>query len=180
MKIISVIWNFSNKSHWGDATIWLGWTVVCGLLPLWALPLIMYIFGANATFEMLIDDGEFLLYSAAYLGGAFYIVIKDFRNVSFPSKSSIAILMVFLLLVSVFTYSLVTTVVLPEINQKYQIHELLNKDAIKTISFIVFPISLFLTYMVVVAENIRQGIDLKGIRQQDMEELASNFDQLGD
>ena len=178
MNIISVVLKHSNKKHWIDALVWLLWSIVCGLIPLWVTILILYLIGSTTSYYVLLDDGEFMLYSAAYLGGAFYIVLRDFKNVSFPSKDLIALSMVALLITSTLTYSLITVDVVPESSSTLIFFDLFIDNAITRISLVVLPITMIFTFIIMVAENIRQRIDISHVLSQKFDEFEKKFDHL--
>lgn len=180
MNIISLILRHSTKSDWADASLWFGWAVLGGLLPLWATPLVFSLMESTWSLNVLLDNGEFVLYAASYLGGSLYIVVRDYKSTSFPNRGVLVLLMVVLLLISAFTFALVSSNAVPRPNRELNLLDFFNQSTLTKVSLVVLPLAILISYLVMVVENIRQlaHVNLEEFKQQDLSELVKDFDKL--
>lgn len=180
MKLVKVLRYNSEPSHWVDGLLWLGWALVCGLLPLWATIVFLDLYSQPVALSGLTHDGAFFIYSASYLGGCLYTVIKDFKRRGFPNKGLLSLLMVVLLLISALAFAQITVSNLLSSVGIPQPLSLLNRHSITIYSWVVLPVVLIVSYLITVTENVRISVNLTGSKEKELADLNRTFDQLED
>ncbi len=179
MQIIKDLLKDSKAKHWTDGLQWLGWSVIGGLMPIFVL-----LFALKATrqpigVQCFTNNGEFALYSASYLGTAFYIVMRDFRRRAFPSRSVLALILVPGLLIAGCMYSFIALVnILRDSASQTQLLSLFNREFLRVVSLFLLPFVCALTYVIIVADNVHATADISAIARENEEALAKDFDKL--
>src|SRR5438876_1135465 len=107
---LTLVWAFrqANRHHVRDTFEWLFYTMLGGLLPVWGGAILYRFFVGGATLLHFASHGEFTLYSAALLGPAIYIVVKEREEVSFPSRGSFVLSSIIFLLVAALIFAGIT------------------------------------------------------------------------
>ena len=78
MSFFRTIFKDSRRENWSDGFQWLGWHLICGLMPIWITLILLRSFRQGIEVQVFTNNGEFALYSASFLGTCFYVVMKDF------------------------------------------------------------------------------------------------------
>lgn len=178
MELILTLWDYSKRKHWIEGLQWLLWISIGGLLPVWATYFHLKTYGQQIQFLALTENGEFLLYSASFIASSFFILIRDVKLKSFPSKVTLSLLLLGMLLVSCIIFSQIST---GQILSTMGIDEplkMIDKSWVKFVSSIMLPLTIFLSYMIIVAENVRRTTDVRAFNKRKMDELEDDFDQL--
>jgi hypothetical protein len=130
MELLRSIVRDSRVNHWQDGLIWFVWSALGGFLPIWGTVLLMSLASQKWNTSLFTDNGEFTLYAASYLGGGLFLVIRDFKQKSFPSRGILVPVLVALLLFSAITFSCVNLLKVLSGNVQPAILELLNRDVL--------------------------------------------------
>jgi hypothetical protein len=148
---------------------WLAWNFI-GLLPLWGTAILLWLMGEHVSLFGLLKNGEFLLYSASFIAGAMYTIRRDI----FPSRSSLTIIFIGLLVVCAMAFAAITVQVLGHLPANIKI----SRDALADTSIWVFLVSTVLCLLVSIGDFIGAGIDIPNAMKKDERELLKNFDLL--
>jgi hypothetical protein len=160
----------SKKSNWGEAAYWLIWMVIGVLLPLFFKYIYFSVRGSEIDVKMFTSDGELIIYSAAFFVSGAYLILKDFKNRPFPGRPIFGILVVLGLFISASTYLVITVI------QLMGEGTIINHMFVQTISLWIFPLACFISYVIVVFDNIR--IDPIAVSGQSFNTLKQDFDCL--
>ena len=181
MDIIRELRHDSKPKEWLDGLQWLGWSTILGLMPIWATAFLFRVFKQNITWAAITGNGEFALYASSFLGTCFYIVARDFRRRGYPSRGTILMILTALLLSSVFIYAVVYLVAfVGTFHKSLPILQHCDRDFLTTISVYLLPAVCVITYLLIVADNIRTTADLNAVAKRDYDNLENEFDKLGD
>jgi hypothetical protein len=181
MEIFRELYDDSKSEHWQDGLVWFAWSLIGGLLPVWLTIGVLLFTRQQVLLRLFTDNGEFALYSASYIAGTLYILFKDFsdlRKRSFPSRSVLGLTFTVLLLASASMFMVVCLINVIGATWKPEIRDLLDKDLLRQTSLFVFPISMILSLLVVVAENIRTTPPVSDMANSELEKLGSDLDKL--
>lgn len=161
--------------------VWLLYSLIGGLLPVWAGILMFKLFKQNFSLATFSDNGEFALYSASYLTGTLYILFKDFKNLKnnkFPSSALIGLLVLVLLLASSFMFGSVCSMNALGNSNFPQMLNLIDKHFLRWVCMFCFMIALIIAFFVVVADNMRAAPDLQKMAGDQLDTLNRQFDEL--
>lgn len=177
MEIIRQFVQDSKNEHWIDGFNWLLWSLL-GFLPIPVTMLMLKLYSQPFEISAFTDNGEFAIYSATYLGAALYFVMKDVGQKIFPSRSSIAFVLIALLLCSAVLYAEVALNNFLNVTGGSTNLLKLDKQVVRVVSQWLLPSVFLLTYFIVVAENIRSSPDPAKIFRKQLNELENKFDEL--
>jgi hypothetical protein len=182
MKLYTELRNNSKPEHWREGAAWLAWSLIGGLFPVWLTIIVLTLTKQAVRFAIFTDNGEFAIYSASYVAGTLYLLFRDFQHpkiTSFPSRSLLGLAFSVLLLSSAAMFMVVCLFsVLAQAAPWSNILTTLDRDALRTMSLIVFPVAMLLSFLVVVADNIRIMPDLNQMARNQLDELGDEFDRL--
>lgn len=177
MSFFRTIFKDSRRENWSDGFQWLGWHLICGLMPIWITLILLRSFRQGIEVQVFTNNGEFALYSASFLGTCFYVVMKDFKKKSFPNRGAISLLLVPLLLFSALMYSMVALLnLLQEATNISTLLTLFDKEFLVSVTLFILPIVFLFTFLVIIADNVRTSPDLN----RPLKNLNTEFDELGD
>lgn len=166
---------------WREGGVWLLYSLIGGLLPVWAGMIMFKLFKQKFTLATFSDNGEFALYSASYLTGIFYILFKDFKdlkNRKFPSIAIISLFVITLLLATSFMFASICSINAIGNSGIPQILNILDKEFLRNFCLLCFILTLIMSFFVVVADNMRVTPDLKKMYDDQYDELDKQFDKL--
>jgi hypothetical protein len=173
MEILRVLLDSSGED-WLDAVQWLLWTVLGGLLPIWGTVLLLLLFGQQVQLQSLMQNGEFVLYSASFFGGALYLIMRDFRTRLFPSRGLIGFTAVSLLLLSALIFSGVTVNAMSG-NLPFRV----DGRFLEVMSYFLLAVSCIVGFLATVAGNAQTPPDIAGVKDAQLARLSREFDKLG-
>lgn len=179
MDIVQELRYDSKPKEWTDGLQWLGWNTILGLMPIWMTLLLLRCFQQPITLHAVTANGEFALYAASFLGTCFYIVARDFRERPYPSRGAILLILAALLVGSVFIYivaSLVT--IFTNLSMMAPILRFFDRDFLLTLNLGILPLVCLMTYLLIVADNVRSTADLAAVSKRGYDEFAKKFDDL--
>ena len=179
MDIIKNLRDSSKAEHWRDGLQWFGWSVLCGLFPLWATIALVSVTRRPLQLSDLADNGEFLLYAASYVGGALYLVLRDFRTKPFPSRSVLTLALTTVLVLATLFFAAVALIGFLGKSGIPGVLGFVDVESIRTISVILLPVACVLGYVINVADNVRFTPDLPEITKKQFKKLNDEFNQLG-
>lgn len=170
----------SKWDHWREGFAWLAWSLIGGLFPVWLTIIGLLLTKQSVRFAIFTDNGEFAIYSASYVAGTLYILFRDFQHQksAFPSRSVLGLIFSLLLLASAAMFMVVCLLSVLGAQSHWELLTLLDRDALRVMSLIVFPIAMLLSFLVVVADNIRTMPDVSQIVEAQFIQLNSDFDDL--
>lgn len=178
-----------------DGLTWIFWTLV-GMMPLWALMLILKIRAQPITLEALAGKGELALYSAAVLSGTLYVVLKEIKpsslfdswnharhggrprgfSLSFPGYGFLVCILFLLMLFSAVAFTTVTgaqTVPSPLATPD------LDKQFVHKFTLALLGLAVLLGYGAMVIDNwFMRERDLIAMRQQGFDSFEQRFDEI--
>lgn len=159
-----------HSEPWRDGWLWLGWSVIAGLLPLWGTAGILLLFGKSISLFGLLKNGEFVLYAASFIGGAMYVIRRDV----FPSKNTLTILLVSLLAVSLLVFVAITVSAISNKPDWLNI----SQDALAWISILVIVVATVFCLLITIAEASGAGYDVPTALKKDGKTLENDLDEL--
>lgn len=168
MELIRTI-KSSQLSHWSDALMWLMYTLIGGLLPLWGGAVLIKLSGKWEGLSLFFHHGEFAIYSAALLAPTIYVITRAFR---------IAGKRVFLLFS--FCFLFISAILFAGVKSGELFGMQLDIGFLRNATFELFAGSIVLSYLVNVFENVRLSVDIQQIRDQAYNDLSKKFDKLGE
>lgn len=170
----------SKGKDWYDGFLWLAWHLICGLMPIWITIILLRVFKQPIEIEVFTSNAEFALYSASFLGTCLYIVLRDFRRNGFPSRGVLSIILVPILFLSGFMYSLVAILnVLNKLNITAPLNNF-DKPLLISTTLFLLPLVFIMTFLIIVVDNVRSSTDIRAIQQESYFQLNSDFDEIGE
>lgn len=168
-----------SMAPWRAAFLWLGWGVLGGLLPLWGTALLLGLFGKPFHLFELLKNGEFVLYSASFIGGAMYTIRRDV----FPSKNLLNITFCFLIAICLIVFAGITVGMLaqgeePASSAAQTEFPHMTQTGLTCVSLIVFALSTLACFLVTLAEAGGAGADVPEAMKRDGKTLNASFDAL--
>lgn len=176
MEIVIALCRDSKWPHWKDGLLWFGWTLVCGLMPIWWALLSQLVGPNSVNIFSLTERGEFALYAASYIGGSFFIVVRELRKNTFPSQALLSLLLVSLLALAVFVFTHASN---PSPVEQVNATSAGFRWGI-FFSCTLLPITIILNLLIMVAENSLQSTDVRTAQKREQENLGQQFDKLKD
>ena len=171
MDLIKKVWELPFKSEpWRAGGIWVILNIISSLLPLWGTILLLLLFNKDISLYGLLKNGEFVLYAAAFAGGALYVIRRDI----FISRSISNALLVFLLLISTVIFVAITA---SSFNDQPSFLRI-NESVVTYSSVIVFALTIIFCLFITVAEAAGFGMDIPEALKKDEKKLGTDFDRL--
>jgi hypothetical protein len=168
----------TTPTHWTEAASWLGFSVLGGLVPIWGQIILLTLFSRPFGMFDLLKHGEFVLYSAAFIAPALYLVIKDFREIRFVRRQLFVLIAGFVLFIAALVYAgLVTVTNFSE--QLEALRHVVNENFLLWVSLILLPVSVIYAYLVTVLDNHRSDPNIRAEVEGNQRQLEKQFDQLG-
>jgi len=164
----------ARSSHWRDAGIWLGYSLVGSLTPIWFGWLLLTLLSRSPSWADFSSHGEFALYSAAMFAPTLYIILRDLKDPGFPGRLSLGLL--------AFTGAVIATAFFAAVTTAFMSPEPLlrvNQLFLRRGTLSLFAFSAGLAFIVTVLDNARFQPDVRGIAATQQQELAKDFDKLG-
>lgn len=171
MDLIKRVWELPfNSEPWCAGYIWLALNVTSSLLPLWGTILLLSLFGKDISLYGLLKNGEFVLYAAAFSGGALYVIRRDI----FVSRNASNALLILLLLISSIIFVAITVLSVNNQDGSSQI----NQSVLTFSSVIVFSSSIIFCFFITIAEAAGFAVDIPEALKKDENQLGADFDRL--
>lgn len=162
------------KYSWGSGFHWFVWNAF-GMLGLWGGGLLVfYIFLKNPPWLELVDRGQFLLYSVGFLAPAMYLLVKERQITTIPFRTPLIFFWVVDLFVCGLLYSgtiLGTFTESPDVVPRLSILRYLGAATLVT--------SMIIGFLVVVATEAREDVDLTDLRDEGLRRLDRDFPDNG-
>ena len=118
------------------------------------------------------SHGEFIIYTAAIITPSIFIILKDYESEKFIYRHFFAGLCGLLLALSMLLYAAVTTV--------HVVDWAFNKDIFKSITIVMFILSVLISYFIFVLDRIFMDPDPRGSSESERRRLRENFESTGD
>lgn len=171
MDLIKRVWELPFSSEpWRAGYIWFALNIISSLLPLWGTILLLLLFSKDVSLYGMLKNGEFVLYAAAFSGGALYVIRRDI----FISRNASNALLITLLLVSSIIFVAITVPSFNELGGSTNI----NQTFLTCSSIFVFLASIIFCFFITVAEAAGFGMDIPDVLKKDEKKLSSDFDRL--
>jgi len=171
MDLIRRVWELPLRSGpWSAGYIWLILNVISSLLPLWGTILLLLLFSKDISLYGMLKNGEFVLYSAAFSGGALYVIRRDI----FISRSIATALLISLLLISSVIFVAITV---SSVNDQSGLPRI-NEAVLTYSSVIVFALTVIFCLLITVADAAGFGLDIPEALKKDEQKLGADFDRL--
>lgn len=178
MDIVRQLLFEAKKKEWIDGLQWLCWSAVLGLMPIWMTMLLFRLFKQSITLHSITSNGEFALYAASFLGTCFYIVARDFRERSFPSRGSVLIMLTVFLVGSVVIYAVASLVTFMGNLATIPIMQHFDREFLLVLNLWILPVVCLITYFLIVADNVRATADLTAVSKRKFDAFEAEFDKL--
>lgn len=171
MDLIKRVWELPFSSEpWRAGYIWFALNVISSLLPLWGTILLLLLFSKDVSLYGMLKNGEFVLYSAAFTGGALYVIRRDI----FVSRSASNALLISLLLISSIIFVAITV---SSVNDQGGTSHI-NQGVLTFASVFVFVLSIIFCFFITVAESAGFAVDIPEALKKDENKLGADFDRL--
>jgi formate hydrogenlyase subunit 4 len=171
MDLIKRVWELPLRSEpWRAGYIWLILNIISSLLPLWGTILLLLLFSKDISLYGMLKNGEFVLYSAAFTGGALYVIRRDI----FISRSISTALLVSFLLVSSVIFVAITA---SSVNDQSGFPRI-NESVLTYSSVIVFASTIIFCFFITVADAAGFGLDIPEALKKDEKKLGVDFARL--
>jgi hypothetical protein len=168
----------TTPAHWTEAASWLGFRILGGLVPIWGQIILLTLFSRPFSIFDLLNHGEFVLYSSAFIAPSLYIVIKDFREIKFVRRQLFVLLAGFALFVSALVYAGLVTVTSFS-DQLEALRHVVNEKFLLWVSLAILPLSVIYAYLVTVLDNQRSDPNIRAEVEDKQKQLEKKFDELG-
>ena len=181
MELVNELIQNSKPKDWKDGAEWLLYSMVGGLMPVWAGLLMFKLLKLQISLGTFTDNGEFALYSASYLTGIIYILFKDFKslkNNKFPNGRLVGIIVLFLLLASSFMFGLVCSMSALGKSSMPQLLNIIDKEFLRYSCLSCFVMTLGIAFFIVVADNMKANPDIRKMAGDQLDTLGKQFDDL--
>lgn len=184
MELARTLWTDSKREHWVDGGTWFFWAILGGLLPIWITTLILWLTKQEVGLSGFVGNGEFALYAASFLSGSIYLVQKDYKSLSYPSRKTLLSLLIVALLFCGVMYSTVYMIhffsTIQAIPFKIQriIAGFLHEDRIRLISLWILPPTMIMAAVIVVGDHCRTTPDFIKRNSAGLRKLLEDFDGL--
>lgn len=159
--------------YWRESGLWIGFTLVGGLMPLWGGMIILGLPEGPAPLHELIKHGELSLYSAALVAPALYIVVNERFTVPFPSRAALVLTGLLLLLSAAFLFGGVTALNVGVITVTVEENSVIGWTSV------LFLLSLVFVFLISLVETVRIYVDPHAAASARQHELEERFDDLG-
>lgn len=163
------IFRQSTKEDWKGTAYWFGFHILGALMPIWATACILMFLRQPVHLFDLAKNGEFALYSAAFIGPAILAIINYSRKHRYVLGPGSAFLAIAILLLSAFIYAIVASFTTR--------HEegVLNMGLVVRVSYALFSISLLMSLLVAFIENQAANLNLRDEEAKDQKLLQARF-----
>jgi hypothetical protein len=176
--MLGVLRNVKRKHFWA-AFLWLTWNMIFGLLPIWVTALSLMLLGGGSVVSSAVQNGEFALYSASYVGAAWYFVVYESRKENrFPAQLPLHIISVVLLITALIVYLTIRIPGAAPSNDCCVAPARVDGYLVSVVSWILLPLSLVLGFVLHVVDGILRDPDLRTIGQSQYKKLTDDFDGL--
>jgi hypothetical protein len=166
-----------KRSHLLAAFYWLIWNMIFGLLPIWVTALSLRLLNVAGVVESAVANGEFALYSASYVGAAWYFVVYESKKETrFPGQLPLHIVSVVLLITSLIVY---LTIRIPS-SAAANAGTTLDLNLVAIVSWILLPLSLALGFFLHVVDGVLRDPDVGALGNVGFRRINKEFDDLGD
>jgi len=168
------IWISSTRDQKGNGLIWLAYTLIGGLFPLYAGIFVLLLF-SSVQLSSFVDHGEFAVYSTGLLSAALLIVLTDYGQQPFPDKRLWAMTILGFIIIATLIFSVVATSGLDG-----ELQEQVNLGLIRILSVGLYVLTVVLMFFVVVLDKVMPDIDkLNNLRSEGQNDLAEQVRKLG-
>ena len=171
MRFFSVL-RHSAKEDWGEAVYCLLYTILGGFMPIYLTWLFFVSLRQPISLSLFSDHGEFALYSAAFLSGSLYVVLRDFKSRIFPSRSFFVLLFVLGIVIGVSVYmGFSYAKCFPSVID-------FNNAFLRHVSVWLLCLSCFFSFIIVVIDNTRLNADVQSLAGKAFDKLDQDFQKL--
>jgi hypothetical protein len=160
--------------HWTEAANWQFWNVIWGLSPLWMGFIIFLLCKKKPMLIDFSDKGEFLIYSAAMLASALYIVLKDYKTSKFPYRRVLGMISIITMLVTVILFTGITAAT----TSRLSFFDI-SREFVRSTSYMTYMMSIILAFILTALDNRRTRIDIIEERGSQLKALEHDFDKVG-
>lgn len=161
-----------KKSDWIEAADWLGWNSIGGLFPVLGGFLLFLIFKKTPTISDFSNNGQFAIYSATMFASAFYIVFKEYKSSIFSGRKLFGAICLLGQICAVLLFSSVTAANLGQLGVE------VNRGLVRNLSFLIYFISLIMTFLLSALDKSRTYSDLQKERTKGVEKLDAEYEKL--
>lgn len=156
-----------ERPHWRTATWSLLFAIIFGLLPTWVTMIMLKIFSIDISFKNLVDDGQFAIYSAAFIATGLYFVAREFNTSKFKGRSGFILSLCGLIILA--------SLLVGGVSIAGEVNLPIDRIFIRYVSIAVFCLTVPI-YFICAARN-EAGIagDYNEIRQKQLKELEDKF-----
>ena len=158
----------SRSGHWRDAFYWFLYAVVGSLLPIWGSIILFALLGTWPGWDFFFSHGEFYIYSASFLSPMLYILHKIAR----------------VTVITVLTYFFVVACAIlfagTAMSSVAQAETPIDLAFLKYSSYLLLLLSMAITYVSKVRENVRLSSDPETLRRSEVDELENEVNRLGE
>jgi hypothetical protein len=164
----------TNRGHWRDASTWLAFTLVGNLAPVWFGLFSLRVLSRHVSLADFSHHGEFALYSATLFASAAYVILKDFKVMTFPARPILGLLCFSGMFVAAAFFAPVTTAFISP-KPVFDV----DQEFLWQGTFVLFLVSCTIGFLVTILDNARIAPDLVKTAKDQQDQLASDFDKLG-
>jgi hypothetical protein len=161
----------ATPRDWQEGGVWLAYTLVGGLLPVYGGAIFLLLLFSDLSWARFLDHGEFAIYAAGLLAGALLVVGREYRG-GFPGRSLWILLIAALLLIAaiVFTAAFAASAA-PDLANN------LNRGVLRVLSIVLYGLTVVLAFVLAVAKEALDKVNVEGIRAEDMQRLERGFNE---
>jgi preprotein translocase subunit SecG len=163
------------NSEWWEGIVWLLWTSVGGLFPVWAGLAALQLMGKNPTLSDFSSNGQFALYAASFITASSYIVFKEYKTKSVFFRRMFGAACLACVIVICFLFIITTA---GQANMIFIEKEKLS--LLRKLSYILYGISAIIAFLLTVLDKKRTAKDLLHIEQSNIKKLEEEVKAIGD
>lgn len=175
MKLWNIVPNplkGAQHSHVMDGLLWLGFTLLFGLLPLYGGALFLWFLSSELSLRGFVDHGEFAIYSAGLLAPALFIVVREY-HAPFPQRAFWGLISIVLLVLVMIVFAAASAAdAAPDVAKN------VNRISITAASVILYSLALGTAFILTVQREALI-VDAQAIRAKRTGSLEEEFDSTG-
>ncbi|WP_379135203.1 hypothetical protein [Paenibacillus sp. sgz500958] len=160
----------ATGEQWKSTSLWLFYTLVGSLIPTWGGIVLLFFFNKWQGWYLFYEKGEFILYSAALLAPALYVLIKEAKR---PGFQLMAVISIIILIISGLLYSAIALLSYNIIDSDIKI----DMGLLANISLWLFLISIIIAFFAELLSKIQQDPNVEGIRSIEMTNLEDEYNK---
>ena len=168
----------SSRQQLIESLKWITAVVMGGLLPLWGGYLMLLLFSQPVTLSDFASNGEFALYSAAFLTPALYLVGRDVRD-PFVHRQLFMLGGILMLIISVLLFAAVTAAATAALGAAQIGGIQLDRNMLINWSLVLLAITSVFAFLVNLLDSILIGFDPAAESGRDRDLLRDAFRATG-